>query len=143
MGLERVQGNFSRVYGRVLLDPHHLEEAQIEAVVDISSLGTGIEMRDKHLHDEDFFDVLHYPVATFLCEQVLQKGIGYVATGVLEIKGHSKVVQIPFMLHNDVEGQLLEGYLLLNRQDFGLGDAISPVMVGNEVRVSIKCYVLQ
>ncbi|ARS34218.1 YceI family protein [Pontibacter actiniarum] len=143
MGTDYTEGKFNSIYGRVLLDPLHLAEAQIEAVVDITSLGTGMEMRDRHLHQAVFFDVETYPVATFLCDHIVRSSFGYVATGTLEVKGRSKEIRIPFTILNHEQEQLLEGHVVLNRQDFGLGEGISPLIVGNEVRVSIKCYVLK
>ncbi|RIJ34122.1 YceI family protein [Pontibacter oryzae] len=143
MGLNRVEGTFHSIYGRVILDPGHLQEAQIEAVIDISSLVTGIDMRDRHLQQEDFFDTEMHPVATFFSEHITQNEIGYMAMGVLEIKGRSQAVQIPFTLLNHSEEQLLEGNLIVNRRDFDLGTGMSSLIVGEKVKIYIKCYVMK
>lgn len=143
MGLNRVEGKFHSIYGRVILEPEQLQEAQIEAVIDISSLVTGIDMRDRHLQQEDFFDTEMYPVATFFSEQITQNEIGYLAMGVLEIKGKSQPVQIPFTLINHSEEQLLKGNLIVNRHDFDLGNGMSSLIVGDKVKISIKCYVVK
>lgn len=143
MGLERVTGTFSSVYGQVKLDPERLSAATIKAVVDISSLSTENELRDNHLLGSHFFDVERHPTAVFISQSIRKTDTGYLALGVLEVKGAREQVQIPFTLLNHTKEQLLLGTLTLHRKHFDLGNDVRSVTIGNEVQVQIKCYVVK
>ena len=62
--MSRVRGTFSEVSGQIITsaDPSGSTTA---AVIAVSSVSTGHEMRDNHLRSADFFEAERYPVMSF------------------------------------------------------------------------------
>lgn len=116
----------------------------VEIEVDISSVDTGIERRDKHLQNEDFFDVPKYPTATARVYDVAADGIAengnprYTAKFDLDIHGVKKTVAGLFEVVS-MTPPTVKGSLELNRRDFGVGGGYSswnPMSVKEQVAVS-------
>jgi polyisoprenoid-binding protein YceI len=63
-GLVTVTGRFDRLDGRLDTDDHNTPR-RIELTIDAASLTTRNRRRDRHLRSADFFDVDHYPEASF------------------------------------------------------------------------------
>ena len=72
----------------------------------------------------DFFAVSDFPTATFQAEIFAEpSGDGqYLAEGSLTLKGVTVPVTLPFLLELDQKKASMQGSLLLNRLDFGIGD---------------------
>lgn len=63
--LERITGVSTSVSGEFTADPSSLGSARGRIQVPVSSIGTGLELRDEHLHGSDWLDAARYPTATF------------------------------------------------------------------------------
>ena len=63
--IAKVRGQFSRWTGAVVVPDGDFTKASVEAVVDASSIDTGVADRDAHLRGPDFFDAERHPVITF------------------------------------------------------------------------------
>jgi polyisoprenoid-binding protein YceI len=57
MGISNVTGNFTKVTGSVVLNEKDIAQSQIAASIDVNSVDTRVEMRDKDLRSPNFFDV--------------------------------------------------------------------------------------
>jgi len=53
--------NFTKVAGSVVLDEKNIAQSQVSATIDVNSVDTRVEMRDKDLKSPNFFDVEKYP----------------------------------------------------------------------------------
>ena len=60
-----VHGLFTKARGTVRFDPADPAATSIEVEVDVASIHTGVDRRDKHLLSEDFFDVEKFPTMYF------------------------------------------------------------------------------
>jgi polyisoprenoid-binding protein YceI len=60
-----IRGLFTKVSGTILFDPAEPSATSVELEVDIASIYTGVDRRDKHLLSADFFDVENYPAMSF------------------------------------------------------------------------------
>ena len=108
------------------------------AEIDVTSLNTGNEQRDGHVKSADFFDVEHYPVATFTSTSVRANGEGYILDGNFTLKGITKPISLdlefngvsPGQGYGDVSGY--EASVVLNRKDFGI-DIDLPMETGGAV----------
>ena len=60
-----VHGLFTRAKGTILFDPAEPAATSVEVEVDVASIHTGVDRRDKHLLSEDFFDVEKFPTMSF------------------------------------------------------------------------------
>ncbi|MGF1466084.1 MAG: YceI family protein [Sandaracinaceae bacterium] len=62
--LETITGVSSRVSGTVQVDPNNLGATRGTIQVPVSSLRTGIDLRDEHLHSANWLDAPSFPNAT-------------------------------------------------------------------------------
>lgn len=63
--LETIRGVSSRATGSLSVDPSSLSGASGTITVPVSTLRTGIDLRDEHLHSEQWLDAGSHPNATF------------------------------------------------------------------------------
>jgi polyisoprenoid-binding protein YceI len=121
---------------RAEIDPAKPKSGVVEVEVDVASLDTGIERRDKHLRTADFFDVEKFPKATVRVHDVEPNGKSergharYRAKFDLEIRGVRKTLDGEFELTQE-SPPTVEGGLTLNRVDFGIGEPYSWYVPGS------------
>lgn len=126
--ISNVRGSFSKVTGKVEFDPKNLAASKVEASVDVNTIDTSVEARDKHLKSPDFFDVAKYPSITFASKKFATAGDGkYKVTGNLTMHGVTKEVVLELSdVTPEVKGQRGETRIggqastKINRKDFGL-----------------------
>ena len=125
--IAKVRGQFSRWSGAVVVPDGNFARATVEAVIDPSSIDTGVADRDAHLKSADFFDVAQFPEVIFKASRVeAASGDDLHLVGELTIKGITREVAL------DVEqlGQLKDPWgnqraafsakAVIDRKDFGL-----------------------
>lgn len=147
--IAKVRGQFSRWSGAVVVPDGDFTRASVEAVIDASSVQTGVADRDTHLKSADFFDVAQYPEVTFKASRLEPQGDGDARlVGALTIKGVTRDVVL------DVErlGQAKDPWgneraafsakTSIDRKDFGLAWnqvlETGGVMVGERVNLEIE-----
>lgn len=127
-----VDGSLSNPTGTVIFDPSNLAGSSINASVKLSSIDTGIELRDKDLLKEEYFDAEKYPSIRFESNSISKSGNGYQAKGKLTIKGKTKEINVPFTVENEV----FKGKFNIDRLDFHVGE--DSWILGDEVRVKFS-----
>lgn len=148
MMVANTRGAFADVKGTVVADAEDLSRSSVEVEIAVDSINTNNADRDKHLRSADFFDAAKYPTITFKSSRVEKKGDGYVATGLLTIKGVSKQIALPFAVAGPITdpwGNVRYGLeferIKINRQDFGLTWSrtieTGGLVVGNEVTIDL------
>jgi len=131
---------------RAEVDPADLGRGEVVVVVDVASLDTAIEARDEHLRTADFFEVERWPTATVRVHGARPDGrdeagnARYRADFDLRIRDVEKTLEGVFVL---LEGDppAVEGELLLDRLDFGVGTPKSwwnPASIDEEVPVRFR-----
>jgi polyisoprenoid-binding protein YceI len=128
-----VKGSFSGLQGTINFDSKTPVTGNMDITIDASSVNTDNDLRDKHLRDENYFDVKNYPTIHFVSAKITPvKGDNYVATGQLTIKGKSKNINIPFTATAVNDEYLFKGSFKINRKDFGIGGTST---IANELEV--------
>lgn len=61
----RVRGRFARWTATIQVPEGDLARADVDALIDVSTVETGAADRDAHLRSADFFDAARFPFATF------------------------------------------------------------------------------
>lgn len=127
MMLSNVRGAFSKVSGTVDYDPAKPAASKVNATIDLSSIDTHDENRDKHLRSADFFEVDKYPTMTFKSTKVVPKGKEHLeVTGELTLHGVTKPVVMevdgPTAELKDPKGAKrgASATAKIHRKDFGL-----------------------
>ena len=61
-----IDGSFTGLKGEIHFDPTQLNSSRFEITLDANSIDTGIDLRNKHLKKEDYFNVKTYPEIKFV-----------------------------------------------------------------------------
>jgi polyisoprenoid-binding protein YceI len=130
-------GHFDKVTADVIFDANNLDKSKISATVQVSSLNSGIGMRDKHLKGDGYFDAEKYPVISLVATKITKTDNGYLGTFNLTIKAVTQSIQLPFTVTpngNTLDFQTTE--FSIDRLSYGVGK--SSITLSNTVNISIK-----
>ena len=128
-----VEGNFTGMTGDINFNEADLASSSFNVCVDAASVNTDNNARDKHLRNEDFFDVEKYPEICFVSTSISQKGSGFVTKGQLTMHGVTKEVSIPFTYSNGT----FKGNLKISRYDYKVGESTGTFMVSEDINLEI------
>ena len=154
MGLSNVSGTFNKVSGTAQMDEKDFTKSSVDAVIDVSSVDTRVEMRDNDLRSDHFFDVAKYPTMEFKSKRIEKSGDGYKLIGDLTMHGVTKEVVLnldqPSGIMTDPKGNSHRGFsagTTINRKDWGMtysnllqsGDAV----VGDTIKIQIDAELVK
>ncbi|SEI97932.1 Polyisoprenoid-binding protein YceI [Dyadobacter sp. SG02] len=130
-------GSFRKMEGNIRFDPAHPEESRFEVLVDVASIDTGIELKNKHARSDKWFDAEKYPRILFVSQSVSRTDTGFVVHGELELKGIKKNLAIPFAFRSSGDQHSFYGKFKVNRADFGIGKVNGKESDSTAVEVSV------
>jgi polyisoprenoid-binding protein YceI len=154
MGISNVTGNFTKLSGTVVLDEKDITKSQVTASIDVNSVDTRVEMRDKDLKGANFFDVEKYPTMEFKSKGIRKNGDKLQVVGDLTIHGTTHEVTLdsdgPSAEVSDPWGNTRRGFSAttsINRKDFSLtynnalksGEAV----IGDTVKIQIDAELVK
>ena len=146
-GLSQVKGKFSDFTATITYDEADITKSSVTATIKAASIDTGIERRDAHLRNADFFDVEKHPEVTFQSKRVERRGKDFVAIGTFTMHGVSKEVSIPFtktgQFKNPANNKTVVGFaatMTLDRRDYGItySNRQNPTFIGDEVKIELN-----
>ena len=146
-GLSHVRGKFTDFAVTIVYDDKDVTKSTVNAVIKAASIDTGIERRDAHLRNADFFDVEKFPEITFQSSRIEKKGKNFIAHGTFTMHGVSKEIALPFTVNgvrkDEKTGKTTLGArasVTLNRRDFGINFARpdNPTFLGDTVEVELN-----
>ena len=152
--ISNVKGNFKTYEAAIDFDYKTKSFNTFNATVDIASVNTQNEKRDKHLRSEDFFQANMYPKMTFKMAEYKKMSDNHgVMTGELKIKNIKKVIQFDVEdlgVIKDFKGNNRVGFTLvskINRADFGLtwnkALEFGGFAVGEKVKITIDVEAIE
>jgi polyisoprenoid-binding protein YceI len=125
--ISEVEGSFKTYNGNIISAKPDLSDAKIDFNVDVNTIDTDNEMRDKHLKASDFFDAEKYPSMAFKSTSFKRiSGNKYQLTGNLTIRGITKPAKFDVIyggIAKDPYGNTKAGFKatgVINRFDYGL-----------------------
>ncbi len=154
LGISNVTGSFTKVAGNVVLNEKDISQSQVSASIDVNSIDTRVEMRDKDLKSPNFFDVEKYPTIEFKSKRMVSSGGKLQVIGDLTIHGTTHEVTLdvdgPTPEITDPWGNSRRGIsatTAINRKEFGLiydkllgtGEAA----VGDNVKIQIDAEIVK
>ena len=154
LAISNVTGSFTKVTGSVVLNEKDIAQSQVSATIDVSSVDTRVEMRDKDLKSPNFFDVEKYPTIEFKSKKIISSGGKLQVSGDLTIHGTTHEVTLdvdgPTPELTDPWGNPRRGIsatTAINRKDFNLlynnllktGEA----MIGDNVKIQIDAEIVK
>lgn len=147
MVVNTVHGRFVDYSGTIIYDDKDITRSTVNVTIKSASINTDNAQRDGHLKSPDFLDAQKFPEITFQSKSIEKKADGFVAHGVLTIRGVSKNVDLAFKLSGPVSAmgsQILgaEASLTINRQDYGVSWSKSldsgGLVVSNDVKIDLN-----
>lgn len=118
---EGTKGTFTGINAVIDFDFENLAESKIRATINVSSLSTENERRDDHLKNADFFDAEKFPTISFVSDEILKTETGFVAKGKLTMKEHTDMVDVPFTVESDKNGNtILKGGMKVSPYAYGV-----------------------
>ncbi len=141
-------GHLRPVEGSLTIDDDDPTKSAATASIDVTSLSTGIALRDAHLRSSEFFDASRYPRMTFRSSRVEKiEEDRWDVSGDLTVRDVTRQVT----LVTRFEGQTADGdgsrrasfhvSTVLSRHAFGLGWSAG-MIVDDEVRVTLRISAL-
>lgn len=130
-------GSSRKMEGNIRFDPLHPDDSHFEVSVDVASIDTGIELKNKHAKSEKWFDAENYPRIYFVSKAVSRTDTGFVVRGELELRGIKKELAIPFAFTSSGEQRRFYGKFKVNRGDFGIGKVSGKESDSTSVEVSV------
>ena len=127
---EQTKGTVSGLEAKIILNTDDLSKSSIEGSVDVTTLTTSNDMRDKHLQKADMFDSKKYPKMTFKSSSFVQTESGFKAKGTISIKGTEK--ETDFFFKSTKTG--LIGSMTVYTNDFN----VFPKAKRSDSKVKIK-----
>ena len=117
-----VDGSFASMTADITFNPDDLNNASISASVDVSSVKTGIDLRDKHLLGREYFNAEKFPAIKLQSKNIRATAKNrYAGTFILTIRGISKEVEIPFTAGKKGQNLVMKADFPVNRLDYGVG----------------------
>lgn len=126
------KGSLNGLRGLIKWDAANPAASQISVTVDAATVNTNIDARDRHLKEEEYFNVAKYPTLSFNSTAVTATSV----TGNLTIKGVTKSITFPITVTASGKGYMFEGNFNINRRDFGVGG--NSFVLSDEVKVTLK-----
>ena len=125
--ISEVTGEFKNFEGNIATDKSDFSDAKINFTIDINSINTDNEQRDKHLKSDDFFNAEKFPKMIFTGKS-LQKVSDdkYKLTGDLTIRDVTKPVTLDVTYNGTIKdpyGNTKAGFKItgdINRFDYNL-----------------------
>ena len=100
-GFTNYSGLFGGAAGTLQIDPAHLEAAKLDVTISVDSVTTTVSELTDELKGEKWFDITHFPNATFTSTKVVAASNGETTiTGNLTLHGVTK----PVVLHAHLIG---------------------------------------
>lgn len=130
-----VDGSMKGFEGEISFSPDQLSASSIIASVNPATVNTGIDTRDEHLRNDEYFDVETYPRITMKSVSFAPSGSSYKGTFDLTIKGITKRVSFPFTFSESGTSATFKGELEIDRLEYEVGE--SSWILSDEVRIEI------
>ena len=145
-GLKNTKGffkDFDIVFKVSEKDP---QKAKLKVSINVNSIDTDNNIRDKELMGSDFFNTEKYPTIDFYSKQIKLIDGKYSTKGILKRMGAKKGLTFSFDhkgIANNSNGYkvaIFEGTFEIDRTDFGMKHVVS---VGDNVAINFYCELIE
>lgn len=150
-GVSNVHGRFGSVAATLVYNEADVTKSTVTATIDVSTVDTGVALRDTDLKGDNFLDVAKFPAATFTSTSVAKNGNKLSVAGNFTLHGVTKPVVL------DVEGPSTPAESMMDhkthsgfsatttisRTAYGIGATFPSALVGDEVKLTIELEIVK
>lgn len=143
LGISEIEGLFRTFDASIVTSKEDFSDASFDVTIDVNSVDTGIERRDNHLRNADFFEVETYPSMTFKSTKVEKVSEGkYKVTGDLTFHGVTKPVTLDVWHRGTITNDKgsTAGFQVtgsIKRSDFNFGSGFPEAVLSDEVKIKV------
>lgn len=134
----KAEGTFSKLAGKINFNPNDLTNSVIDVAVEVNTIKTGNTTKDNHAKDEDWLNVAKYPKIKFTSQTFTKSAKTVIVSGILELHGTKKQVQIPLTFSETGTKGLFTGKFKINRKDYGINGNLFGFAVGKEFEITLN-----
>jgi polyisoprenoid-binding protein YceI len=140
---QQIPGVFRRFDVHVVLNPGTAPGNRLEVSVFLESADMNSADINHTIVKPEWFHAARFPSAKFESSEIVADGENhFLAKGTLSLKGMQRKIAVPFSWHETGQSASMNGELILNRADFGIGTgewaAGAPIGLNVKVRFSVK-----
>jgi len=150
-GVSNVHGRFGGVAATLVYNEADVTKSTVTATIDVSTVDTGVALRDADLKNDSFLDVAKFPTATFTSTNVAKNGNKLSVSGnftlhgvtkpvVLDVEGPSTPVE-SMMDHKTHSG--FSATTTISRTAYGIGATFPSALVGDDVKLTIELEIVK
>ncbi len=153
LGMMTVRGHFSNVSVMGNINPNQPENTSLEVTVQIASIKTHNEQRDKDLLASNFFEADTYPTMTFKTTKIEHvEGDRYAMTGDLTLKGVTHPITLNMTRLGEFNAPMMghrfaySGEGKINRKDFGMSFSAmldGKLVVSDEIQIHLEGEIVE
>jgi polyisoprenoid-binding protein YceI len=134
-----VDGHFNSFLVTTKFNEANSELETISGLITVSSIETGIDSRDEHLLDEDYFNAKKHKQITFKSESVTKVSDSqYKVKASLKIKGITKQITIKVEVVKTNDSYKVSSSFEIDRKDFKVGG--SSFVMSKTVKINVIHY---
>jgi len=148
IGLGKTYGRFNDFKGTIHFDAADLSTSSLSVTIQVASVDTYNEKRDKHLRNADFFDAGTYPTMTFNGKgftPVEGKKDTYKIKGMFTLLNQSKEIEVEIVKTGEVEHFFakkpalgFESMFSISQKDFSFGNGKAAAALGDVVSIIVS-----
>lgn len=133
-------GDFRGLKGAIKFDPNNISASTFDVTVNVSTVDTDNSRRDKHLRDDDFFDMAKYPIIKITSSKIepTTDASTFLFTGNITIKNITKSVSFPFTISRLNGGYIFTGGFEVSRKDYAVGN--NSATMSDDVEISLSVF---
>ncbi len=131
-------GDIQGLKGSIIINPINPSASSADVTVDVKTIDTDNDRRDKHLQASDYFDVATYPQIRLVSTSIKEGAIpgNYIFNGKLTIKDVTDEISFPFTVLPQDNGYLMAGSFSFDRLKYHVGKESKTM--GDNVDVTLK-----
>jgi polyisoprenoid-binding protein YceI len=133
-------GDLSGMKGEINFLPNKITASSFNVSVEVNTIDTDNDTRDKHLKSKEYFNAEKYPQITLTSTGITTtkktKAGEYYFTGNITMHGVSKIIAFPFVAVKKGDDYLFTGSFSINRLDFAVGR--NSAVLSNTVKISLS-----
>ena len=145
-GLKDTKGFFKDFDITFKVSENNPQKAKLKVSIDVNSINTDNDIRDKELMGIDFFNTEKYPTIDFYSKEIINMDTSFTTNGTLQMMGEIQPLSFIFKYSGIADNKMgtkvaiFEGKLIIDRTKFGMKPVTS---VGNEVQIKFYCELIK
>jgi polyisoprenoid-binding protein YceI len=145
-GLKNTKGFFKDFDITFKVSENDPQKAKLKVSINVNSINTDNDIRDKELMGIDFFNTEKYPTIDFYSKEIINMDTSFTTNGTLQMMGEIQPLSFIFKYSGIADNKMgtkvaiFEGKLIIDRTKFGMKPVTS---VGNDVQIKFYCELIK